>query len=246
MINLTPDVAEDLLEKVDARYQRRLSKRTVEKYSRDILSGNWTDTGDVIRLSKEGFLVDGQHRCAAVVKSGKPLPHPVILVDGVSVDDCAHIDRGRVRTMRDLGRLNGFKNPAIVSLARFKLKINSITASDCEMCDLAAQNEDAYSFAMRATTGEKHVKFATTVPVKLALAEMFMRDKVKAIEFAERFCSGFFNHKHDPALLLRNFCLGRYKISRAQLYRKAVGAMQLDLDERKVSKIFTADWRDER
>jgi len=50
---------------------RTLSVPRVQKYARDMASGDWYDTGDTIKLNREGKMLDGQHRLAAVVLAEK-------------------------------------------------------------------------------------------------------------------------------------------------------------------------------
>lgn len=49
---------------------RPLNKVTVDYYARQMKSGQWTLSGQTISISDKNTLIDGQHRLAAVVKSG--------------------------------------------------------------------------------------------------------------------------------------------------------------------------------
>jgi hypothetical protein len=45
---------------------------TVSKYSGELEGGRWVESGDTIRFSDRGVLLDGQHRLKAIVESGVP------------------------------------------------------------------------------------------------------------------------------------------------------------------------------
>ncbi len=73
-----------------------------------ITRGEWQLNGDAIRVSVSGRLLDGQHRCAAVVQSGQSIP--AILVTGLSDDVFATIDRGVGRSTGDVLSIRGDAN----------------------------------------------------------------------------------------------------------------------------------------
>jgi hypothetical protein len=64
---LTPEIAEYLLGRNTEN--RQVNKPTLERYIRDIKSG-WKHNGDTIKVSIEVVLLDGQHRCLAVIETG--------------------------------------------------------------------------------------------------------------------------------------------------------------------------------
>lgn len=69
---LTPDMAANLL--VTNRENRTLAKDLANVYAKDIMDGNWDEeTGDAISIDVNGVLRNGQHRCLAVIKAGKPI-----------------------------------------------------------------------------------------------------------------------------------------------------------------------------
>lgn len=49
---------------------RPLRQRRVDRYAREMTNGQWLDAGDPFRLDWNGHLRDGQHRLAAIIKSG--------------------------------------------------------------------------------------------------------------------------------------------------------------------------------
>lgn len=66
---ITPEVAIELLQKNNSN--RKLDKVRVLLYTKQMKEGKWKeDTAETIKFSKNGVLLDGQHRLEAIVKSG--------------------------------------------------------------------------------------------------------------------------------------------------------------------------------
>lgn len=66
---VTPERAVEYLA-VNER-NRKLRDTTVGRYSRDMVSGEWHDFGNIIMFSNQGILLNGQHTLSAIVDSGK-------------------------------------------------------------------------------------------------------------------------------------------------------------------------------
>lgn len=96
---MTPAWAARLLESRH-RLQRKLRPGWVRVLSDDMRAGRWRDNGDAIRLDCGGYLVDGQHRLAAIVESGVSVK--VLLVEGLTDDVLPTIDLGARRSSRDV------------------------------------------------------------------------------------------------------------------------------------------------
>lgn len=107
VVNLTPELAEEFLTHLPQR-QRSLSPATVDMYSADMLEGEWIFTGDAIRFDTDGNLIDGQHRCTAVVESGRTVP--AVVIRGLNEDAILNLDNGRRRSFGDDLRIKGYPN----------------------------------------------------------------------------------------------------------------------------------------
>ena len=94
---ISPDKAKEYM--LANNHNRRLSGRTVDRYTRDILAGEWPFTGDPIRFNGAGTLIDGQHRLAAIIKAGQAAQCLVIRGLGLEVQE--KIDQGRMRQAAD-------------------------------------------------------------------------------------------------------------------------------------------------
>lgn len=99
-IELTPNMAEYFLSR-NYDEQRRINYNWVETISNDIREGRWNPNipNSAIVFSKRGDMLDGQHRCLAVVKANMPVrTYAIYDVDESSFGD---IDNGISRTARD-------------------------------------------------------------------------------------------------------------------------------------------------
>jgi hypothetical protein len=107
VLTLTKELAEEFLTHLPER-QRAQSERTIDKYAADLLSDQFPFTGDPIRFNADGELIDGQHRCTAVVESGVPVV--ALIIRGLGSDMIRFFDGGRTRRFPDDLRINGFAN----------------------------------------------------------------------------------------------------------------------------------------
>ena len=108
---ITPAYAKQLLEQNCAN--RRLSEATVDRYAQDIAAERWKNTGDTIKLTARGMLIDGQHRMAAVVKANKSVVMAV--ARGVDEDAFTVIDTGKARTLSDVLGIQGYQHCAVLA-----------------------------------------------------------------------------------------------------------------------------------
>lgn len=98
VIFVTPDMAERWL-KLNNRQNRKLNEKVIKAYARDMGSGAWLLTGEGIKFSTEGDLLDGQHRLVAIVRTGVTVP--MFVMRGVAPEAQTVMDTGRKRTAAD-------------------------------------------------------------------------------------------------------------------------------------------------
>lgn len=101
LVDVTPALASAWLGV--GRFNRRINYNTVNKYVRQINSDLWRCTHQGIAFTREGVLIDGQHRLLAIVKANKTVPLVVFL--NQSLENFAFIDCGRNRSNLDTMRL---------------------------------------------------------------------------------------------------------------------------------------------
>lgn len=98
-ILLTPELAQLLLER--RGIQRPVQSHHVDFIKREIKEDKWQHNGATIKISKAGHLIDGQHRCLAVVEAGIAVKTDATI--GMDEETFYTIDRGcRIRTATDV------------------------------------------------------------------------------------------------------------------------------------------------
>jgi len=109
---VTPEYALKLLEK--NTMNRPCRQAVVDHYAKEMSSGNWMeDTGEAIKFSKEGKLLDGQHRLMAVVKSGKG--QNFHFVHGLDESTFHVLDTGAKRSPGDIMNIAGIDSGGAIA-----------------------------------------------------------------------------------------------------------------------------------
>lgn len=97
-IHVTPEQAQEWLAKNNIS-NRPMREARVAAYARDMTAGRWLFNGETIKFDVGKVLLDGQHRLAAVVRSGVTVPF--IVVWGLPAEAQDTVDIGSTRTMSD-------------------------------------------------------------------------------------------------------------------------------------------------
>ena len=114
---VTPSFAKELLEANISN--RRVKSPVFLQYANDMLHNRWKeDTGELIKISKTGVVLDGQHRLLAVIKSGVSIYFHFAFDLEDNVFDV--LDTGSSRNATDVFRVKGIKQentiPSIISM----------------------------------------------------------------------------------------------------------------------------------
>jgi hypothetical protein len=128
-VTLTPVLAHLLLE--INQINRPIGKVNIENLKADIASGRWVFNGESIVISRDGALLDGQHRCQAVVATGVAIE--AVLVFG-PVDEARYtIDIGKPKSAPNYLSMKGWSDTnnlaAMLSLLLQYRKTNTIPLS---------------------------------------------------------------------------------------------------------------------
>jgi hypothetical protein len=99
--NVTPERAQLWL--AYNRINRPPRPKVVDEYVRQIESGQWKRTHQGIAFTREGALLDGQHRLFAIIRTGRTLPFLVFVNE--PAENYEFIDNGRARSNLDMLRL---------------------------------------------------------------------------------------------------------------------------------------------
>jgi hypothetical protein len=92
---ITPEKAAQMLQK--QRNPRKLKSHGVQRYITGLKAG-WKVNGETIKFDVDGYLIDGQHRLEACVRTG--IPFKTIVVRGL--ENCDMVDSGLRRTAADI------------------------------------------------------------------------------------------------------------------------------------------------
>lgn len=92
VMTITPEMAKKWLE--SNSNNRPVSKKHVAGIVRSIKSGLWRYTGDPIRFSITGRLLDGQHRLHACMQSGIPIE--CLVIRGLPDEVFTHLDTNQI------------------------------------------------------------------------------------------------------------------------------------------------------
>ena len=84
---------------------RVINERAVETYARDIVAGRFPFNGQPVILADTGELNDGQHRCEAVIRTGRG--YETLFVAGVPRATRTTIDMGKARSTGDFLHMHG-------------------------------------------------------------------------------------------------------------------------------------------
>ncbi len=103
---LSPEFAAQLLKTVINN--RSISRLKIMQYANDISNGKWQDNGETIKIDKHGALMDGQHRCHAIVEADKPIE--VYIAKGLEPSVFKTIDTGKTRNKADVLKISGEKD----------------------------------------------------------------------------------------------------------------------------------------
>lgn len=100
---VTPHMAKEMLERMPIN--RPLSRKTIDRYSRDMIDGRWNNNGQGIVLSEDGTLLDGQHRLKAIIQSQCTVS--MLVVRGAEKSTFITMDSGKPRALSDVLAMQG-------------------------------------------------------------------------------------------------------------------------------------------
>lgn len=115
---ITVAQAKEYLER--AAPNRPLSEAVALKYADDIRNDRWTNNGEGVIIGLSGRLLDGQHRCRAIILAQKPIA--ALVVRGVPDKAFETMGFGRPRSLKDVLATEGHvavKNAVALSRAAY-------------------------------------------------------------------------------------------------------------------------------
>lgn len=102
-MTITPALAEEMLARNGSN--RPVNDANVKRWENAIRAGEWMLTGEPIIFSKDGVLLDGQHRLYGCIRAGVPFLCDVRF--GVEPDAFRYMDTGKKRALADMLAIKG-------------------------------------------------------------------------------------------------------------------------------------------
>lgn len=204
---VTPKIAKALLERNEVN--RHLRPGHVDALARDMANGDWRVTGEAIKFSADGKLLDGQHRLEAIVKCGVAVP--LFVVYGLDAETQAQMDAGRKRTAADVLQMQDGEADAVMlaATARFALSYErsgqartaNLAYTTQEIRDYIAEHPDIRRAVAIARSMQGSID-AKPVVVSFAFYTLAGIDEAHALDFFHRWHSMQNLREHDPVLAL--------------------------------------------
>lgn len=113
VVTLTPVLAALLIDINSGN--RQIGNFNAEQIKTDILNGRFEFNGESIVISDSGILLDGQHRCHAVIETRTSIP--AVLVFGPKVSARFTIDIGRPKSAANFLKMKGYTDSASLAAA---------------------------------------------------------------------------------------------------------------------------------
>lgn len=227
---VTPEMAKDFLTKNTNNY-RAISKSVVDKISKAITNGEWKINGTTIKFTKDGRLMDGQHRLLAIIKSGISVPS--IVVYELPEDSDITLGEEEKRKLSDHLTKKGESNTKLLSSVlniivtysrgTFYNKNEKITATS------AIKILDNYP-TIRDSVSKFSKKNLIATPSVLAVCHFLLKLKHKnnselVEDFFDRLIGGNNLSENNPILVLRNTLISIKTKGNSGLSRKFTASM---------------------
>lgn len=197
---------------------RTLNETYVNLYENQMRTDRWMSTGDSIKISEKGLLLDGQHRLSALIKYGKPLEF--LVVEGLAEESFKVMDTGKSRSASDVLKITGHHNtPKLAGVVKTIILFKAGHFSQNSGGGKGRQrnnttNSDVLQFVDANPTIHECVTYANDiyrsfrfVPSNITGALYFMiskKNQEKADQFFEKFSKGIDLSETNPIRLLRD------------------------------------------
>lgn len=190
---------------------RPLSEATALAYADDMRHDRWLNGGQGLIISVNGKLLDGQHRCRAIILAQRPVS--MLVVRGVDPKVFPILDLGKPRTLSDILAIEGHKDTkqtsSIASAAYDYVAGVALSFHPTKMTLHAFVQKHPYLFTIAAATHNKR-----TIPAKPFGAVLFLANESRKLDhevaaFVEGVIYGERLSKGDARLTLRNWITAR-------------------------------------
>jgi len=209
-VTLNPVLAQALLER--NAENRALNENRIATYSTDIEEGRWRANGETIIVSNEGTLNDGQHRCAAVVRTGIAIP--ALIVFGPDRESRKTTNQGKTKGAGDYASMSGVPNGNVVAgLVRLLVSyekhgtiMGGNRVTNAQIAEyLSAHLDECVTSARYAVNARDRTK-GMVAPSPLSFCYHVSRhiNQAAADDYYSSVITGEMLERTDPAYLVRN------------------------------------------
>jgi len=210
---VTPAIAQKYLENMTTN--RPLRSGVVEFYARQMKDGLWKANGQGLIFDEGGKMLDGQHRCWAVIECG--LNVEMMVTRGVKREAFDTIDTGAARSAGDVLGIKGWEYPQPLGAAlrwahAWARGLTAVAGKQNRM-----SNHEMAMLAQKYPTLTDHVshiyaasgnsplgrKAMMRAPLAFARWAMFQADPKTAADFWDKVENGEGLSRHDPEYIFR-------------------------------------------
>jgi hypothetical protein len=228
---------------------RRLNKRLVEMYAKDMADGNWPVTHQGLAFDEQGRGIDAQHRLHAVVASGRG--QWFLVTQGLPPEAVEGLDKGARRTMSHTLQIVGaeLSSGRAVAVARRMMigpmlpPVSRSVNTDMQTRRFMEAHAGAVAFAVGAVSKSKapacvtaaigrayyHVEGELLVRFCQALTDDVPDEDVRPIDKVARLLRAAIQTKNLSTLTLTH------------LYRKAQNAIAAWVEGRQLHRLLGAE-----
>lgn len=226
VVEITPETARNWLSRNIGN--RPASPAHIAKLEKAIRDGNWKMTGDPIRFSKTGKLLDGQHRLSAILNSG--ITVTCVVMHGLDDEIFDVLDSGKGRQKSDVLFIElGLPVETCKMLASATTWIIDYEKEQFGFpgkADKAEVMAFVQAHPLTIVAAEYAQSLPRNCPVTRSIAATFyyyasQSSAAKAERFLERFMIGAVDGPKDSLLHLRTRCFSG-AVARRPMHRSQV------------------------
>lgn len=236
LVLLTPQLASEWLTKNDPE-NRNINQDRVNALAHDIKEGNWKTNGDTIMFGKGGVLMNGQHRCSAVVAANKAVWVWAIYDKAVTIHD--PIDQGLGRTVAFVAGLSVREASTYAWLYRLENATLQVRQRVTSADTLATK---AHYSAMYQKLREHEGMNLTRLPATLVATAIWTLsiDEKRTIDFLIKVQDGEMIRRGDPAFSFRKWHK-EGRLTGGEVILGSLNALRHHLQDRPLKSIYTGE-----
>jgi hypothetical protein len=229
---------------------RNISRAAVDDYARQMENGTFPINGATFVFSKESNMLDGHHRCLAVIQANVKIQ--VLVVKGVEIGVFPTIDSGKSRSYGNLLTIDHIPNAFNVAATANQLWMlekagtpdqssfpKSKRCTKQELLSFVLENNDKLQESVKIAG---RIKRLGPQSVFSACYYLFsQKDRESADKFFDKLALGESLGKDDPVYrlreALRNYAMSPHRVSNALIMAIVIKAWNATRESRKIGQL---------